>query len=74
MTGAELTERCKNRNFDRIIVVTRDIFTKMANMQKIQKDIPGNIYGFNCLPHLYRTVYYIKEGNSVDHRPLPLVR
>lgn len=43
MTGAELTERCKNRNFDRIIVVTRDIFTKMANMQKIQKDIPGNI-------------------------------
>ncbi len=43
MTGAELTERCKSRNFDCITVVTRDIFGRMANMQKVQKDIPGMI-------------------------------
>ena len=44
MTVAELTEHCKNRYFDRIIVVTRDIFKRMANMQKVQKDIPGFIW------------------------------
>jgi len=43
MTGAELAERCKKRDFDRITVVTKDIFKRMANMQKVQKDIPGRI-------------------------------
>jgi len=43
VTASELTEWCRNRYFDLIVVVTKDIFGKMSNMQKIQKDIPGSI-------------------------------
>lgn len=43
MTQAELRERCKNRNFDQIVVVVNDVFQELANMQRIQKAVPGDI-------------------------------
>lgn len=43
MNFRELQERCKNRNFDQIIVVTKDIFKTLANMQKIEHVTPGYI-------------------------------
>ena len=41
MTGKMLEERCRNRNFDRITVVVRDVFEEMAQMERVQKVLPG---------------------------------
>lgn len=35
MTYQELAERCKNRVFDQITIVTEDVFTETANLRKI---------------------------------------
>lgn len=43
MNYKELQERCKDRNFDQIIVVTDDIFRDIANMQRIEHVTPGNL-------------------------------
>ncbi len=38
-----LQERCRNRSFDEIVVVTRDIFRELANLQRIEHVIPGEM-------------------------------
>lgn len=43
MNYRELQERCKNRQFDQITVVTGDIFQELANMSRILHVIPGDI-------------------------------
>lgn len=43
MDYRELQERCKNRNFDEIVVVTKDIFQEMANLQRIEHVTPGEM-------------------------------
>lgn len=43
MEYKELVERCKDRNFDEIVVVTRDIFQELANLQRIEHVTPGEI-------------------------------
>ena len=35
MTQKELADRCKNRNFDQIVVVVKDIFQAVENMRRI---------------------------------------
>ena len=44
MTAAELKRRCENRNFDRIVVVVRDIFAEMAELQRVWKVSPGLVW------------------------------
>lgn len=43
MNFKELQERCKNRNFDQIVVVVKDIFQELADMQRIKNVTPGNL-------------------------------
>lgn len=43
MMDQELLQRCRNRNFDQIVVVVKDLFQEMAAMQKIKKVVPGDI-------------------------------
>lgn len=43
MTFQELQERCKNRNFDQIVIVVKDIFEELSNMQRIMDVLPGDI-------------------------------
>ena len=43
MTYQELKERCKNRVFDRIEVVVKDIFQTMVAVQHIMNVVPGDI-------------------------------
>lgn len=43
MNYKELVERCKNRNFDEIVVVTKDIFQEIANLDRIEHVTPGEI-------------------------------
>lgn len=43
MNHTELQDRCKGRNFDQIVVVTKDIFKELANLQRILHVSPGHI-------------------------------
>ena len=43
MTFEQLTERCKNRYFDQIVVVVKDVAAQMAAMQRIEGVLPGDI-------------------------------
>lgn len=43
MNYKELQERCKDRNFDQITVVTKDIFKELTNLNRILHAVPGDI-------------------------------
>lgn len=43
MNYRELQERCKNRNFDQIVVVTKDIFQVLEHLNQILHVVPGDI-------------------------------
>lgn len=43
MNFNELKERCKNRNFDQIVIVTNDIFKKLAEFNRIEHVTPGSV-------------------------------
>ena len=43
MTANALTQRCKGRNFDRIVVLVQDVFEKMAQYQTVEKATPGSL-------------------------------
>lgn len=41
MNYKELQERCKNRNFDQIVIVTDDIFKEIAEFNRVEHVTPG---------------------------------
>lgn len=43
MTFEQLTERCKDRYFDQIVVVVKDLSKQMAAMQRIKKVMAGDV-------------------------------
>lgn len=43
MNYKELQARCKDRNFDQIVVVTRDIFRELEQLNRIIHAVPGDI-------------------------------
>lgn len=43
MTKDELTRRCKRRNFDRIVVVVKDLEEEIENLRRIQKLEPAPV-------------------------------
>lgn len=70
MTYRELEERCKNRVFDQITIVTDDVFTETANLRKIYHfdpsflkavDETADAYGTPC-PH----TEYVISGRIGD--------
>lgn len=43
MTFQELKKRCENRNFDQIVVVVKDIFDELSEMQRLYGAKPGDL-------------------------------
>lgn len=43
MNFTELQQRCKNRCFDQIVVVVKDIFQELADMRRIKNVTPGDV-------------------------------
>ena len=43
MTFQDLKKRCENRNFDQIVIVVKDIFDELAQMQRIYGAKPGDV-------------------------------
>lgn len=41
MNFNELTKRCQNRNFDQIVVVTKDIFKTLSELRRVEHVLPG---------------------------------
>ena len=62
MNYQELQERCKERNFDQITVVTRDIFQELANLNLVLHVLPGQIRTETQADH---------PGLAVDGREIP---
>ena len=63
MNYSELQKRCKNRNFDQITVVTRDIFQELVNLNLVLHVLPGQIRTESQLDHPGLTM----EGKKVAY-------